>query len=1700
MTPEEYKKALRDQQIYAAFDAATKKKFDLIKAQSEAAYISQLKLGEKPDFNKIWESTTKEVEGITATPVTSDFGALEERKVPTAAPALTLEPLPSKEPTITTALAPQQVIPAPRKQITKAYKADFNQIAEALQKEAELTKEEAQNQSAAMQRAFQEVKRANKGISDKEAIEKTIKEIQGIATVKTIKETPKGPQDPLFLAFAKQVTPGEIPDYSPTQQAFIAALSKSKVDDFVEANLPEVRKQAHNYYAVTLKDGKKLKVPVEVYDYMTETKLAPTIFNEQIDKLIKEGKASFFTELEGRPKETDLQAIAKVRGYQTLGGDEWYLDPEKKKKILEKPEEYTEGGTFFEEVTPLGGVAESTASWVLRSALAPFNLVAGVATEAVSSEDLKGIKKEYRKKETPLYADSPVLANIALNKGFTGEAQDAANALNIEEPLTRAALIGGGFAADILDPTLGLAAGAIKGAKAAKQIRTAQKAIYGATDAANISKAAKAAFASEVMDDFNLISATTKLVSKEAKAATKNLLHGDIRLHLADDLSSSIKAKRIAEETGDKAAALSAIRGAGLEGSTYAKVLAGERGEFDTILRNLDAQMKATPETTKLIDELADTQRYVDELARGGKSAADELASSASLRINDTVVDDVIKAVAGAERVTEDALPVIKEALDNVYARAVVFETTPAIKSLENIVAVTRNTWTHKDNLEDILGAASSSPTGRVLNRIADAGKIGEDVKPAAFSFGDAYKVGERRTEGVATPFFRINEQEARELTTAVEQLPIREAQKEFIVDNLQQGKLYLDDHRTLINSNIDQTATRLQEGVVTTEDISRLPAEQQKKMLEAAGTVGRTGGITDIIKDVYSKVSKKILREQNAPSIPQTLSDATLEQRRLIKEIQQEASSLDTKAKREINGLVKSQEQRSLYVDNPAAKMSRMEALGALIVGQKQTGVGAQQQLQTLDDVLNWSFARLFYEQKTYESLTDRVTGLKKLYDNDLLNPKGKELLQQSIKDVSRAMQSNPSQFWPAFNSFINDWTAKISDGVVDGERIINTNIRPKNIEKVVGDKLLKVQTEVGLGMFYFGESTRILNRKLINIVDKDFKPTTTAELFPDKRVDDGVFRAAVKEAIIAGYNRSMPYSELLETVKRVAAEDDVARKAIEYSEVIAKRNKLSDYADMSVADLRGLIDDMFNGSNEQFSALLFGTDYYNQISKVISEGRSSDLTKNLDTVLREAAGRKRGLLAAKKLMNAINSFRYTVLLGLRPRFHGANVLTANAIMYSTIGKMIGAENTKIGFDVAFFASTPAARKANQVAVRTPAGAVYTYNDIYEAVRVSGVRSEFNFITAAVNDGSLVKYIDGISNNTQGLGKKAINGLSELSDKLNDFTVAEDMVFRAGAMAQALKEGKSIEEATAIARRSLFDYNDMNPVEKSIATYFFIFYSFMRQNFTTAIQSLGDAKTLKRYINILKFDRGTEALAVEFNDRKKFPHQAFFPDYTLPRQILAVQKGQEKDYYISSPPIPAIDAILLAADIAQGKISELLQRQLAPQYKLLLGLENIIGGGKRLPSEYISLVSATYSDNPAEIAALLEQVVGGTVIPTATTEEKGAINGYIYELTPEQQMRWNLFSKFAIDFPGLSTPAKDYAKIFAPEGTAAQKLGTVGRILTTVGAITPMGIAQPELQDYYQLKARERAINARLRLLKGQEKKGQEKTIIEGL
>ncbi|NCW68545.1 MAG: hypothetical protein EBV86_08235, partial [Marivivens sp.] len=564
MTPAEYKAALRDADIYKKFSDLEKKKFDAIKAQATRDYLQKIETGEDVTFDEIWTATVQDVEQITATPVTTEFKPFEEKVVKRAAPPLTLPAVPGEPPTLKTALAPQQVIPSPRKEITKPYTVDFKKVAQSLEASG-LSAQDAELQSIALQDALLELQQIDKKATPQEAFKSTLKQIEEISKAPTIKEKKVGTADPYIRAFSQQVTEGEIPDYSPVQLAFLKSLNKQKVERYVKENIEDIRDTSNKYFNITLEDGRVLEVPSEVYTYMKEATLPPTIYNEKIDEMILKGDADFFTKLVPREKESNYQAIAKVRAFKELGGDEWFLDEEKKKRVLETPEEFekglvipglgeTEGGWIFEKKTPLGGTAESTGAWVLRSALSPLNLVAGVVTDVTSTEELKRLKEEQRAKKEPLYKDSPVLSNIALNKGFTGEAQDAADALRVEDPYARFALIGAGFAADILDPSMAIAAGTGKALKTGAKLRSAQKAIYGTTNKKQIASTMKRAFASEVLDDFNAISLTNRVLPE--KVALKGLEHGDLRLHLADDFAQSLDAKRIVEAAPDQTAAL----------------------------------------------------------------------------------------------------------------------------------------------------------------------------------------------------------------------------------------------------------------------------------------------------------------------------------------------------------------------------------------------------------------------------------------------------------------------------------------------------------------------------------------------------------------------------------------------------------------------------------------------------------------------------------------------------------------------------------------------------------------------------------------------------------------------------------------------------------------------------------------------------------------------------------------------------------------------------------------------------------------------------------------------------------------------------------------------------------------------------------------------------------------------------------------
>ncbi|NCW70220.1 MAG: hypothetical protein EBV86_16970, partial [Marivivens sp.] len=439
------------------------------------------------------------------------------------------------------------------------------------------------------------------------------------------------------------------------------------------------------------------------------------------------------------------------------------------------------------------------------------------------------------------------------------------------------------------------------------------------------------------------------------------------------------------------------------------------------------------------------------------------------------------------------------------------------------------------------------------LSKVSNTAKVGKDVKPSQASRGLAYQAGEVTREGVPTNFFRVTEEQQDALKPILQELNLPPAQKSFIAASIDEGKLYFDDYRLLTDTNIDNTARALQSDIATREDISRLPAREQKKLLEAEGTQERAFGAFDVIKDLFSAVAKKVLKENTTASIPQTMKDTSVELRRLVKEIQQEASTLDTKAKREINGLLKSAEERALYVQDPEIKMSRMEALGVLTVGARQDARGLARQKQILEEVFRWSFDRLFYNSKSYENIIDNVIGAAKLYDNNILNQAGKRMLREDASLLAAQVVASPRDFWRLYEQFIEGWKVKLDTGVVDGERIVNVNVKPKNIQASQVDA---VKTQVGLGLFYNAETARIKDKKLLSVIDKEFTPATTTAIFPDKQVSDELFQSAVKEAIVLGHNRIVPYSYIYDELLDIGLEPSVARKAIEYGEVITRKN----------------------------------------------------------------------------------------------------------------------------------------------------------------------------------------------------------------------------------------------------------------------------------------------------------------------------------------------------------------------------------------------------------------------------------------------------------------------------------------------------------------------------------------------------------------
>jgi hypothetical protein len=555
----------------------------------------------------------------------------------------------------------------------------------------------------------------------------------------------------------------------------------------------------------------------------------------------------------------------------------------------------------------------------------------------------------------------------------------------------------------------------------------------------------------------------------------------------------------------------------------------------------------------------------------------------------------------------------------------------------------------------------------------------------------------------------------------------------------------------------------------------------------------------------------------------------------------------------------------------------------------------------------------------------------------------------------------------------------------------------------------------------------------------------------------------------------------------------DDTTRIIIDISDNYARKRGLANpSSNMDLQQMNAYLEGLFDNTNKGLVREVMGPQFYDELSSAALSGRNTLLTNNLDKAIRAGAtGDGSFMQGFQKLLNFINSTRYTLLLGSRLRFHGANVSTANLITYSTVGKIVNPADMYNAMPTVF--SAPGGKNFNKIAVVDPSGKIYTHGELQKELLETGVRSEFNFVTSVLNDGRLKSWL-----RQNGIPDR----ISIASQVLEHATVQEDLIFRAAILQRSLKEGASLEEGLALARRSLFDYNDMSPREKAIAANFFIFYSFARQNFVANMNNLSSISGLKRTVNILKFDRDWDYLTEKLGGETYDP-SVFFPEYAQNRLTMAVSKNQPKNWYLMSPPIPTVDAYTMAAEIASiSGIPRLVGKQLNPQYKKLLGLEPMIGGQTKVNKEYASLINWYVGmDDPQANADFIQRLVGGSVIPVYAKPENGGVGKsgatFVYPLDKAQQKLWNIYVQ-GIDFVGLGAPLKDYTKFFGlTEGTAYGQGPTWSQITNRLGVTTPMLFPSQQQQDIYQLYKRSGAMRDQKKL-RGKVEKGLDEQMTE--
>lgn len=627
---------------------------------------------------------------------------------------------------------------------------------------------------------------------------------------------------------------------------------------------------------------------------------------------------------------------------------------------------------------------------------------------------------------------------------------------------------------------------------------------------------------------------------------------------------------------------------------------------------------------------------------------------------------------------------------------------------------------------------------------------------------------------------------------------------------------------------------------------------------------------------------------------------------------------------------------------------------------------------------------------------------------------------------------------------------------------------------------------------------------------------------------------------------------SILFDTIEYDKAFDDIydAMKAAELpeDEVAAIANKVDEYADLVLRNngylenISGATSQSIVESIEQLFASpglatsVLGKDAFLNLKSAFNK---TAFNANLGQILRDHSEDFDGL---SNFFNYLQGLFYTSTLGT-PASIMRNTLSAPYIIYQTTGYKLGFPKITVspkgrrvgidpgnyvtrGMDAVYEGSDPNSRLYNAIAVTDPLGRQYTYSDVYNILSKAGIRNRFTAIKNMLRSGDFIKELKGMKEQgylSDGLFKRILENMKEavlvpsraiqqgkapspsqipilnLLDKGYSVQSKTDFTFRAGVLIKALEEGKSLEEAAALSRRSLFDYSDMAESARFLKN-LFVFVNFTYQNMAHTLNAIvaagrGDATNLLRYAKTMKFQNGLQVLIDEFNDDKnKLPYEYYYPRYAQESINIIIDRGNNGGVvkFARLPQVPAIESVLAFADafgsIFLGapdteSITEQVEGFIHPIIKEIASkiIKNKYEPGN-VPAEYITMIKMTGSKTPVEIANALEKIAGGIVIPKpANPNKKGVVDGYVYPLDTKQKEKFYHESMATVlQVSGLKTLTFQMLRMIDPTGTVVDfndntfeenLMGTMQNIHAFLGLYSISQMQSPQAQQLRALK-----------------------------